>query len=69
MDNNLRDIISAAICKFNIEIDDKNNFAASISPDACPQTCDYCRLFAEYICRQICEDHNDKEQSTGSPSH
>lgn len=61
MPQDLRDIISAAICKFNIEIDDKNTFAASISPDACPRTCDYCRLFADYIFKKLCEEEHDKK--------
>jgi len=57
----LKDIISAAICKFNIEIDQNNNFAAAISSDLCEGVCDYCRLFAEYICRQIDGDNDDNE--------
>ena len=61
MDKDLRDIVAAAICRFNVEIDETNNFAAAISDDRCEQTCDYCRLFAEYICRQIDGDIDDNE--------
>lgn len=53
MSLNLIDIVATAICKFNIEIDENNNFAGAISENKCDQTCDYCRLFAEYICNQI----------------
>ena len=53
MSENLRDIICATICQFNVEIDENNNFVAAISSNQCEQTCDYCRLFAEQICKQI----------------
>lgn len=65
MNYNLRDIIRATICKFNVEIDESNNFVAAISPNQCEQTCDYCRLFAEYICKEM-ERQNDNEQSDKS---
>ena len=61
MKNKLRDIVATAICKFNIEIDENNNFAGAISDDRCEQTCDYCRLFAEYICNQISGDTHDEQ--------
>lgn len=61
MTADLRDIIAAAICKFNVEIDKDNEFAAAISPDLCDGVCDYCRLFAEYICRQLNGDYDDDE--------
>lgn len=61
MSQDLRDIVAAAICKFNVEIDGDNNFAAAISPELCSQTCDYCRLFADYICKKINGENNDNE--------
>lgn len=61
MSHDLRDSIAAAICRFNVEIDADNNFAAAISPELCNRTCDYCRLFADYICKQINGDGNDNE--------
>ena len=60
MKNELRDIVATAICKFNVEIDENNNFAAAISHDLCSETCDYCRLFSEYICNQIAGDPDDE---------
>lgn len=60
MSTYLRDIVATAICRFNIEIDENNNFAGAISDDQCNQTCDYCRLFAEYICKQMNGDIDDK---------
>ena len=71
MKSELRDIVATAICKFNIEIDGNNNFAGAISNDRCEQTCDYCRLQAEYIVTQIEERKNGKKQSLGDycPAH
>lgn len=61
MSSDLRDIIATAICRFNVEIDENNIFAGAISDDQCQQTCDYCRLFADYICKQINGDADDNK--------
>ncbi len=70
MNDELRDIVAAAVCRFNVEID-RNEMAASISDRKCDATCDYCRLQAEYIVTQIEEQKNGKKQSLGDycPAH
>ena len=60
MKRDLRDIAAAAICKFNVEIDENNNFVAAISPEECLKTCDYCRLFANFLCEIMNGDNDDK---------
>jgi hypothetical protein len=63
----LSDIVAAAVCRFNVEIDDRNQMAASISAKACDATCDYCRLQAEYIAKQIKESEYVYQQPPGKP--
>ena len=53
MKKNIRDIVAARICRFNVEIDLTGELAPTISPDVCEEVCDYCRLAAEHICKQI----------------
>lgn len=48
-----RQIVAASVCKFNVEIDEEGDLAPTISDEVCEEVCDYCRLAAEYICRQI----------------
>ncbi len=53
MKKNFRDIVAASVCRFNVEIDEDGELAPSISPDVCEEACGYCRMAAEYICKQI----------------
>lgn len=59
MDKDLREIVAAAVCSFNVEID-KNGEMVEIISSPCPDICQYCRLFAEHICKRIEEGQNDK---------
>lgn len=49
----LLEIIAAAVCRFDIRIDEKGEMAAAISHDVCAETCGYCRLFAQHISNEI----------------
>ena len=59
MKRDLVDIVAAAVCGFNVEIDMDNRMNANIS-EPCHEQCEYCRLMAAHICKQIEEGHNDK---------
>jgi hypothetical protein len=61
MKKNIRDIVAASVCRFNVEIDaEVNRLAPTISEDVCEEPCDYCKLAAEYICKQIEESDDVK---------
>ena len=53
MDEKKLKIISASVCRFNVHIDIDGSLAPEISPEACKETCDYCRMVSEHICRQL----------------
>lgn len=52
-------IISEAVCGFNVAIDMQGNMKPEISTGACEETCDYCRMFAEHICKLLEEGYED----------
>lgn len=60
MKNGLEDIVAASICKFNVEIGIDGELAPQISTDCCEEPCGYCRVAAQYICKQIEEAENGK---------
>lgn len=62
----LRDIVAASICRFNVNIDMDGTLAPEISKDVCEEPCGYCRIAADYICKQIEEGNNDKQPDQGS---
>lgn len=60
MPSDLRDIVATSICKFNCVIDIDGSLVPDISKECCEQPCGYCRIAADYICKQIEEDRNDQ---------
>lgn len=58
--SDLRDIVAASICKFNVKIDIDGKLEPEVSSETCKQPCGYCQMAAEHICKQIEEGTNDK---------
>lgn len=65
MPRDMRDIVAASICKFNVSIGIDGNLAPEISTEECSEQCGYCRIAAEYICNQIEEGSYDKQSAQG----
>lgn len=61
MKKNLEDILTASICRFNVKIDIDGQLAPEISPDCCEEPCDYCRMAAKHVCKQIEDYQNDQQ--------
>ena len=53
MDEKKLKIISAAVCGFNVSIDISGQMAPQISTETCEEPCDYCRMAAEHILRNL----------------
>ena len=60
MKSDLVDIVTASVCKFNVSIEINGKLVPEVSPEPCETPCDYCRIAAEYICRQIEEVKDDQ---------
>jgi hypothetical protein len=68
MDKDLREIVEAAVCSFNVGIDINGELTPEISKETCAQKCSYCTLAADYILSAIQEHKDGKQQSNQSYS-
>lgn len=59
MDEKKFKIIREAVCGFNVSIDIDGKMIPQISTEVCDEPCDYCRMAAEHICKQLEEGKKD----------
>ena len=63
--SDLRDIVAAAICKYNVNVDIEGILQPQISTETCKEPCGYCHMAADYICKQIEEGNHDEQSASG----
>lgn len=64
MKKNLKDVLTASMCRFTVGVDINGELVPKISADACEKPCDYCMMASEYLYNQIMELDNVVQQPT-----